>query len=463
MKNAGEHGARSIPRALRAPQLSHRWVSHAFDHQRRIDPFGHKVHTAFAMLACFSVGLPTSAVELGTIPLLAAFAIRAHRHWRTWPRLFLQPLMLTIVAWTLLGLTSRLWTEGSPHAWITEFGAARFAIVLLCLWPVADRRPLLLAALAAGLALGQLSQLSHALGTTLHWPLPTWNRLPGRNSGWWDPVIAGSLLTAALGLHLPAALWGKKVWRALGIAGCTITLPGILATGTRGAWLASGALIALALLAALLRVKPRRRMLRAAGALLAVLAVGATISWLTIGGQLAARYHAGRQEITAAIEHKQFQSDTGARILMAWWACEALAEHPISGVGLGGFEAWSRAHVLEQGIDPATRNYHAHAHNAILQAGATLGVPGLLLALTLVALALTGAAHRQPGDGPPGDAEGPLFALLGLLLVSPFDSIQVNSQTCALLTVLLLFAMQTRPTPPRPPVEHDQATDGSRS
>src|SRR5690606_40313370 len=64
--------------------------------------------------------------------------------------------------------------------------------------------------------------------------LPTWNRLPGRNSGWWDPVIAGSLLTAALGLHLPAALWGKKVWRALGIAGCAITLPGILATGTRG-------------------------------------------------------------------------------------------------------------------------------------------------------------------------------------------------------------------------------------
>ena len=455
MNDAGEHRHRLRP-PLAAPWVTNPWVDQAFEHQRRIDPFGHRVHTALAALACLCLAGPTSVAELGAIPLVAAFAIRMHRHWRTWPRLFLQPLMLTVLAWTLLGLASRLW----PHAWAAEFGVARFGVLLLALWPVADRRALLLAALAAGFALGQLSQLSHALGTALDWPIPTWNRLPGRNSGWWDPVVGGSLLTAALGLHLPAALWGKGLWRTLGIAGAATTLLGILATGTRGAWLAGAALIALALLGALLRLKPRRRMLRAAGLLLAVLALGAALAWLTIGDQLASRYRAGRDEIAGAIEHRQFQSDTGTRMLMAWWACEALAEHPLTGVGLGGFEAWTRAHVAEQGIDPATRNYHAHAHNALLQTGATLGVPGLLLALAFIALALTGAARRQPGAGPPGPADGPLFALLGLLLVSAFDSVQVNSQTCELLMVLLLFAMQARPTPPRPPTESDQ---GSRS
>lgn len=455
--------------APRPAWLTRAWIDQPFEHQGRIDPLGHEVHALLAALACLCLAGPTSAVELGAIPLLAAFTIRIHRHWRTWPRLLLQPLMLVVLAWVLLGLASRLWTEGSPHAWATEFGVTRFGIVLLAMWPVADRRALLLGALAAGFALGQLSQLSHALGSTGHYHLPTWNRLPGRNSGWWDPVVGGSLLTAALGLHLPAALWGKRHWRVLGIAGSGVTLLGILATGSRGAWLAAAALVGVALLVALLRIKPRARMLRAAGVLLAVLAVGGVIAWLTIGDQLASRYRAGRDEITSAIEHKQFQTDTGARILMAWWACQALGEHPLTGVGLGGFEAWSRAHVLKLGIDPATRNYHAHAHDALLEAGATLGVPGLILAVALIAIALTGAAKRQDGDGPPGYADGPLFALLGLLLVSPFDAIQVNSQTGALLMVLLLFAMQARPTPPRPPIEGEQtdeeaeADHGSRS
>lgn len=52
---------------------------------------------------------------------------------------------------------------------------------------------------------------------------------------------------------------------------------------------------------------------------------------------------------------------------------------------------------------------------------------------------------RQPGDGPPGYAEGPCLALVGLLLVSAFDSVQVNSHTAALLGVLLVFAVGTRP------------------
>jgi len=437
------------PAGPRAWWLAPAWIDEPFDRQRRIDPFGHKVHTATAVLACLCLGATTSAVELGTIPLLCAFAVRVHRHWRTLPRLLLQPLILVLLAWMLLGLASRLWTLGGADAWVAEIGVVRFGIVLLAMWPVADRRALLLGAIGAGFALGQVSQVSQALGVAMDLPVPTWNRLPGRNSGWWDPVVGGSLLTAVLGLHLPAALWGRGPWRALGLVGSGVTLLGILATGTRGAWLGAGGLVALSLLAAVVRIRPRGRMVRSALALVAALAVGGVLCWLTIGGQLAARWRAGRDEIAGALERQEFQTDTGARLLMAWWAVEALGERPLTGTGLGGYEAWSRAQVLERGLDPAARHYHAHAHNALLQVGATLGVPGLLLALAFVVLALAGSARRQPGDGPPGYADGPCFALLGLLLVSGFDSVQVNSQTAALLAVLLVFAVRARPSPPR--------------
>ncbi|MBK7403528.1 MAG: O-antigen ligase family protein [Phycisphaerales bacterium] len=421
------------------------WIAHDFEHQRRIDPFGHDVHAWLGALACLALAGPTTAAELGALPLAAAFLIRVHRHWRTWLGFWCQPLMLVALAWLTLGLASRAWTAGSAHAWATEFGSARFLLLAFMLWPVSDRRSLFLGALAVGFALGQLSQISHALGHVLHLPALTWHRLPGRNSGWWDPVVGGSLLTTILGLHLPPALWGRGGWRIAGLAGAGVTLLGVLATGSRGAWLASFGLIAVALLIAAWR--ERGRLLKPALALAIVVSLGAAIAWLTIGDQLRARFEAGRAEVAGAIERKEFTSDTGARLLLNWWAIQATAEHPIHGIGLGGFEAWARQHVIDQGIDPAARNFHAHAHNALLQAGATLGVPGLILASAFVVLAIRGSAVRQPGDGPPGYADGPCLALVGLLLVSTFDSVQVNSHTAALLCALLIFALQQRPEP----------------
>lgn len=422
-------------------------IDAAFANQRRIDPFGHTVHAWFGALACAAIAAPTSAVEFGAIGVLAAMVIRVHRHWRTLPLFFLQPLMLIVLAWTLLGLASRLWTLGPHSAWLDEFGVLRFGLVATALWPVADRRPLLLGALALGFALAQASQVVHALGLALGIDAMTWNRFPGRNSGWLDPVVGGTMLTAALGLHLPAALWGRGQWRVLGTLGSAATLAGILATGTRGAWLAAAGLVAIACVVAVAKIRPRARLVRAVLVLLGVVVIGAGAAWVTVGPQLRARFETGRAEVAAAIEHKQFQSDTGARLLMAWWAMEALAEHPLGGTGLGGYEAWTRQHVIAQDIDPATRRFHGHAHNALLQAGATLGVPGLLLALSFTVLAIRGSARRQTGDGPPGYADGPCFALLGLLLVSAFDSVHVNSQTCALLAVLLIFAVRFRPAP----------------
>lgn len=439
----------SAPSSLPSPLPRPWWrpdplaLQAAFDHQRRIDPFGHLVHTWLAALACLCLGATTSAAELGAVPVMAAFLIRFHRHWRTLPHYLLQPLILVVLAWGALGAASILWTAGQPEDWLEELGVLRFLLVALAIWPVSDRRPLLLGALAAGFAVGQSTQVLHALGRALEIDAITWNRFPGRNSGWWDPVVGGTLLCAVLGLHLPAALWGRAKWRVLGALGSAAAAVGILATGSRGAWLAGTALVAIAVAAWVWR--GRGKVLRPALALGVIAAILAAVAWASLGQHLTARYQAGRAEVARAFEARDFDSDTGARILMAWWAVEAMQDRPLTGVGLGGYRPWTRAHVAAQQIDPATRRFHAHAHNALLHAGATLGIPGLALAIAFVLLAVRGSARRQPGDGPTGYARGPCFALLGLLMVSPFDVVHVNSQTAALLAVLTVFAVGVRP------------------
>ncbi len=62
----------------------------------------------------------------------------------------------------------------------------------------------------------------------------TFDRLPGRNSGWWQPVVGGTMLTAGVGLHLPAALTGRGKWRLIGVFGLVASISGVAATGLAG-------------------------------------------------------------------------------------------------------------------------------------------------------------------------------------------------------------------------------------
>ncbi|HZW09521.1 MAG TPA: hypothetical protein VFF69_06440, partial [Phycisphaerales bacterium] len=147
--------------------VSPRWVEEAFEAQRAIDPVGHRVQLWLGALACFCLGGPTTAAEIGALPLLAASLIRVHRHWRTWGQFFLQPLFLAVLAWVVLGLASYGWTGGSGWDWFQEFGVARFVVMAVALWAVSDRRAVLLAALVLGFLFGELSQVWHGVGATL--------------------------------------------------------------------------------------------------------------------------------------------------------------------------------------------------------------------------------------------------------------------------------------------------------
>jgi len=166
------------------------------------------------------------------------------------------------------------------------------------------------------------------------------------------------------------------------------------------------------------------------------------------------RYQAAKDEVRAALERGDYQTDTGARLGMAIWAWQAFRAHPAVGVGAGGYRAWveqeSRRAAIP-GTPPPTgpaAKVHAHAHNTVLHTAATTGLIGVALLVGMVLLGFRNAAALAAEGG--GYAAGPFYALAGLVAVSPFDTVHVNAQTAALLVTVLGLCPSWIPRPNRP-------------
>jgi O-antigen ligase len=87
------------------------------------------------------------------------------------------------------------------------------------------------------------------------------------------------------------------------------------------------------------------------------------------------------------------EAGSGGRVQLWEAAVDAFNSQPLAGLGIGGYEAWWRAHGS---LGLKARD----AHSLFLEAAAELGVAGLLLALAFFALALRaaiGARARSPG------------------------------------------------------------------
>src|ERR1051326_7195900 len=237
------------------PYLRPEQVEFDLGNAARRDRRGDRFHLLFGVLCCFLLCGPTIATEVAGAPLVVLFALRIPYIWRTWGSFAVQPLFVAIVAWAGWQAISLSWSQDVKQG-LHELGANRWVWVPFLLWPAMRYRMWFIGALAAGMLAGNLAQAVQEVGVRLHIPAITWNRFPDRNSGWWDPVVGGSILVAALGLHLPAALMGRGRWRWIGVGGVVVTLLGIGATGTRGAWIAAACLCELAISISILRERP---------------------------------------------------------------------------------------------------------------------------------------------------------------------------------------------------------------
>lgn len=443
--------------------LDPRVVEHDHSAAAVRDRRGDRLHVAFALMWCFLMPSPTSAMEFAGVPLMIISVIRALYIWPAWGSLVVQPLFLGVLGWAGWQGVTLLWSPDVQQG-VKEIEANRWLWVVWALWPVIRYRRWMIAALALGFVCGNGSQVAQGLGDHFGWGWMPWHRAEARMSGWWDPVVGGSLLVGALGLHLPAAVMGKGQERWLGVTGAAVTGAGIVATGTRGAWIAGMALVVVVLGVAAWRLwhggvggggdagvrGPSLALgVRFAliGAVAAVLAIG-----FALRGPVERRVQLAREEIAGALERHDYASDTGARVIMNYEALRAFVSRPVGGVGAGGFHAWASADLKMLGQPEGRAAIHAHAHSAPLHIAATTGSVGLLIGGFIVIVALVGAAEGFGGGGPLAYARGslselkwgtydagPLFAIVGLLLAGLFDPVQLNAQTAAMLATV--FAM----------------------
>jgi O-antigen ligase len=440
-----------FPRLPLHPYLFPEQVAFDLGNAARNYPWGDRLHLLFGLLWCFFAPWPNSFVEFAGAPLAVCFAIRAPFIWRTWGSFAVQPLFLLIVLWTAWQATTLAWTPDLHHG-LHELSCNRWVWLMWALWPIMRFRNWLIAALVAGFLCGNASQLGHAIGRHWHIAALVWPRFPDRNSGWWDPVVGGSLLVAALGLHLPAALMGKGRWRWIGLSGVIASLLAIGATGTRGAWIAAAMLCEMAISISVLRTRPWWRKLAHLGVVALVTAAIIGAVFLVSGDTIRGRARQGWDEVRRAtnLENPDFFSDTGARVFMAALAIHAVKTHPIGGVGAGGYREWCRAQIRAAGHNPDDAPIHAHPHDAPLHIAATTGLIGLFLSALIAAVALYGGFTEL---GPPGPKTGlgsyaaaPAFGLLGLFLAGLFDPVHLNAQTGAVMATLMAMCLVSRHT-----------------
>lgn len=486
------HGAKGWRWSLWRPAAHEDALQHCMDAQvqTRLGRFGLSFHVFFAIAWGFTCVGPIGAVEFGWAPLLVTLALRVPYAWPAISSVWRLPMFWALLALAIWGHVSLAWTPDT-HQGIRDAGAMRFALVLIALWPVIyARRAVILAMVAgffcAGVAQG-LEVFGHRTGRDwLIWPHPELPpELPMRFSAWWkQPAVGGAMLVGALGLSLPAMLGlfdgvqKRWAWRAVGTGACGVAALGILATGTRGAMLAGIGLFAIMACAALVRWWKRRSREVASHAsrrvtIAASLGVGAIVlaagAWLLagpVGEQVRSRVTAGYAEVRAALTEANYASDTGARILMAKWAAAAFAEKPLIGHGAGSFRTIAERQIA---ADPRAAGVRAHtqAHNTLLHVAATLGIVGVGVLGWIAYAGLMGGfrggrfqSHTRDEPNVVGTRFdwtqigraydlGPACALLGMVLVSAFDTVLVNTQQAALVLTLAALCVPAWLGPPR--------------
>lgn len=394
------------------------------------------------------LGLPITPMELAGIPLIFLTLVALRRERRLLGTLVRQPLIIALLAWIAWAGLALAWSPDPKHG-LDELANARWLWVILSLWLAPHLARHVLTGIAIGFVLMHASQATQLALQLIGNEWISTKRLPDRVSGWSEPAVAGSLLCAVLGLHLPRAVWSTS-WTSRILA--ALALVGIIATGTRGAWIVAAAMLACAVgVLIVLGVRSREQRTRAIVVALAGLVIvgGAAVA---LQDKIRSRVDEAKREINAALTEGNKHTSTGGRIVMLEWATQAIKAEPVLGVGTGGYRAWVNEQQAEQGISPNSQRVLDHAHNTYLHIGATQGAIGLALFLTVAGLALRNAWPRYPRDA------GMLAALIGLLLIGMFDTVAVNAQTSALGVTLIACALASRRLDHGPPCPAGPAT-----
>jgi O-antigen ligase len=207
---------------------------------------------------------------------------------------------------------------------------------------------------------------AHSLMAPLGWAVATWLAASGHRGARWRAALCASVMTVAL----------------------------VLSTA-RGAWLAAGAM-------ALVAVGVGRQ--RALAMLVTAAALASVLFWVSPGL---------RAEGRSIIDGRA----NAARAAIYAANLEAIADHPVLGVGFGNYDHRMIPYYERHG----RADRRSHAHNSFLQIAVEAGLVGLAVFTGLFILAFargwrTIAHCRAAPDGRGATAIGAVLGLVGFLV-----------------------------------------------
>lgn len=410
----------------------------AIERMHRRDSIGDRVHLVFACLGLVCLFGPVTLTEIAFGPLAAFFVIRMFNTLPVWIHGFGQPAVLVAIAiagWMMITLS---WSADRVMGW-EEISQLRWFVLVGLIFPVIEKRMVLIAAMGVGIALAQLGQIADAFdGFGIDWLAGLVANQPNRISGWWHPVVGGSILVAAVGFHLPTAIFADGRVRLIGIAGALISGVGLIATNSRGAWIAGVLMMAIV---GVFGLKTKRIGLKRGVVVIGVGVLVVASAGVVMRDRMIDRINETRAELREIGEGK-LDSMTGVRVMMGQRAIDAGLGHPIGGVGAGGFATWAN-------IESEENRAHAHAHNSVLQIWSTIGLVGIVLWAGLIGIMVRGAWRIWDVEKEGVYGLAPMFAIIGLVLASITDSVHLSTQTAAMLGALAALSPAYRPGHPR--------------
>ena len=180
------------------------------------------------------------------------------------------------------------------------------------------------------------------------------------------PNVAGGLLAALIPMQMAAVRQWRGGWPLIAVA-----LIALLLTGSRGAW---GALaVSLAGWALLARLKGRR----------------ASRAWLLLGVAVLLLAAAG-SALTLTPLRASLAAALAERLSLLHNSLDLALDTPFTGIGLASFQMAFSSYVLLLHV-----GHTIHSHNLLLNIWIEQGLPGLLIFLGLLGLAVRSAAAKR--------------------------------------------------------------------
>lgn len=418
------------------------------------DPIGHQVHTVLAMLYLFCLPLAPS-LEAISFALLAGYALvrLPNTRW-CYTAVIADRWIIAMLAWAAIHGLSILWSIDAREG-LTELKAFRVVLLPWALWPVLDRPYWLVWSFLAGvLAMNgvQAAQLLGIFGLELEGE--------SRARALLHPIQTGAFNLAAFLIYFATIL--RTRWtatpaalRLLGllIVGGLLAAAGLIASGSRGSWVAGGVLVPALWLFMTIR---HREVCRTAIIAACSGVVLAGVGWHVAGGYIQKRVGNAQQHLQA-VEQGDYLTGTGQRLMMWRWASRFFLESPVWGQGAGSFRLLTRQTpeyrdtiadmprvqklVRETGRGDG-RLTASHPHSAYLHVLYSTGVLGAIpFAATLVILIVR--TWRSARDYLFADALP--WVLLGWLIGTQFDCYNLNGHGFGLFAFLAALTLPWRP------------------